>query len=61
MYEAFTELLNFAEKVGEIEKARFYAKDGDYFFKGAEISGVTSDGEEFTVELSYERKANPDA
>ena len=60
MYEAFSELLTFAEKVGEIKEVRFHAKDASYYHRGAEISGITTDGEEFTVSMSF-KKVSADA
>lgn len=61
MYEAFSELLTFSEKVGEIKEVRFFAEDGPYHNRSAEISGITSDGEEFTVSMDFKKvSANAD-
>lgn len=60
MYESFSELLTFAEKVGEIKEVTFHADDGPYCRRGADISGITDDGDEFTVSLDF-KKVSTDA
>ena len=57
MYEAFSELLAFAEKTGEVKEVIFYANDGPYHRRGADISGITADGDEFAVSLNFKKAA----
>ena len=51
MYETFQTLLRLASSIGEIKNVEFNADHGDFHRKGIWISGVTAEGEKFTVSL----------
>ena len=62
MYETFQSLLRLASSMGEIQNAEFNADYGEYRNKGILISGITPDGEKFTVSLECEKvKVKADA
>lgn len=55
MYETFQSLLRLATSMGEIQNASFNADHTEYRRKGIWITGITPDGEEFTVSLECEK------
>ena len=55
MYETFQSLLRLAITMGEIQNAEFHAEHGEYRDKGVRITGITAEGEKFTVSLECER------
>lgn len=55
MYPHLSKLLNVAEAIGSIETVDM-TKDGPYTRDKIEISGVTPEGREFTLELELKRK-----
>lgn len=62
MYETFQALLRLAISMGEIKTAEFSSEHGEYRQKGIWITGITPDGEKFTVSLECEKgKVEPDA
>lgn len=62
MFETFQSLLRLAISMGEIQSAEFNADHTEYRRKGIWITGITPDGEKFTVSLECEKgKVEPDA